>query len=229
MSIIDKEAVLVVRRTVNSSLVLLLLLLAGVAVVAAVGAGSARDLFHRSVSSPGTDGLAITYRMTVSGPDASPSVEQATPVQWWAVIPHAVGDAQVIDDRPHSQTTGLLTPGARPVAWLLWTALPSAIVILALLALMLASVVTARRRGLYAPRTLRLLRITGFVGLAGGPAAALVETLVGTRLAGPNTYTPAVGRWQLAAVLVLLGCAFLAVREVLGRTAELGAELEGVI
>jgi hypothetical protein len=115
------------------------------------------------------------------------------------------------------------------VTWLLWTALPSAIVIVALLALMFWTLATARRHGLYQRSTLRLLRVTALVGLLGAPVAALVEALSGRWTSRDYSYTPAVGRWQLGALLVLLGCAFLAVREVLARASALHAELDGVI
>ncbi|MEN3304084.1 MAG: hypothetical protein V7603_286 [Micromonosporaceae bacterium] len=131
---------------------------------------------------------------------------------------------------PGHKTIGLFAShGGRPVTWLLWTALPSATVIVALLALMLWTLATARRHGLYHRSTLRLLRVTALVGLLGGPVAALVEALSGRWTSRDYSYTPAVGRWQLAALLVLLGCAFLAVREVLARASALHAELDGVI
>jgi hypothetical protein len=103
-------------------------------------------------------------------------------------------------------------------------------VLLAMLVLMAGIVVSARRRGRYAPRTLRLLRIAGLVGLLGGFAAAAVEALA-DRWTTPlgYSYTPTVEQWQLAALLGLLGCALLAVREVLAQAGEMHAELETVI
>jgi hypothetical protein len=206
-----------------------LLLLAGVAIVGVLGAGSARDLFRRPVAVEGPRAGAVPFlRYIVSDaarvlPKTSPGATQVPQPLRIAVIPVHLAP-------PGHKTIGLFAShGGRPVTWLLWTALPSAIVIVALLALMFWTLATARRHGLYQRSTLRLLRVTALVGLLGGPVAALVEALSGRWTSRDYSYTPAVGRWQLGALLVLLGCAFLAVREVLARASALHAELDGVI
>ena len=200
------------RPHVRSSAVLLVLLLVGVAVVGALTAGSARDLLHRDTA---RTGVAAAWHVT--------SVAITRDQPRFTVL--QIGD-------PVGEPTGLFAAGtgSRPVAWLLWTSLPGAVVLLALLGLMVGIVLSARKRGRYAPRTLRLVRIAGLVGIFGGLAAAGVEAL-GERWTTPAgySYTPTVAQWQLAALLGLLGCALLAVREVLGQAGEMHAELETVI
>ncbi len=202
------------RRRVRSSVVLLVLLLVGVAAVGALTAGSARDLLHRDTARSWGSGTFVFAPKVEAMGDSSTR---------YTIL--AVGDS--VD-----QSTGLFAPGAgsRPVAWLLWTSLPGALVLLALLGVMVGIAASARRRGRYAPRTLRLVRTAGLVGLFGGLAAAGVEALAG-RWTTPlgYSYTPTVEPWQLAVLLGLLGCALLAVREVLGQAGEMHAELETVI
>lgn len=202
------------RRRVRSSVVLLVLLLIGVAAVGALTAGSARDLLHRDTARPAD---LTTFVFAPKVEDIAGSSTRYTIL--------AVGDS--VD-----QSTGLFAsgPGSRPVAWLLWTSLPGAVVLVALLGLMVGIAVSARRRGRYAPRTLRLIRAAGLVGLLGGVAAAAVEA-VADHWTTPLGYssTTTVEPWQLAALLGLLGCALLAVRELLGQAGEMHAELETVI
>jgi hypothetical protein len=196
-------------------MVLLVLLLVGVAVVGALTAGSARDLLHRDTARPGVLSAQISF-VTVATKQGSPAVSYTL-----------MGASD-----PMSPPTGLFAagPGSRPVAWLLWTSLPGAVVLVALLGLLVGIVLSAGKRGRYARRTLRLIRVAGLVGIFGGLAAAGVEALA-DRWTAPlgYSYSPTVAQWQLAALLGLLGCALLAVREVLGQAGELHAELETVI
>ena len=199
------------RRGVRSSVVLLVLLFVGVAVVGVLTAGSAKDLLHRDTARPDPFGTVLRVA----------TVTEQGPV--FTVVAYGSGA---------DQSTGVFAsgPGSRPLGWLLWTSLPGALVLLALLVLMAGIVLSGRRRGRFAPRTLRLLRVAGLVGLLGGVAAAAVEALA-DRWTTPlgYSYTPTVAQWQLAALLGLLGCALLAVREVLAQAGEMHAELETVI
>lgn len=204
------------RRRVRSSAVLLVSLLVGVAAVGALTAGSVRDLLHR---------------------DTAMSEMTPTVLYWPRVGPEDAivyrMKVQIVAGyhmQPVDTVTGVFAAGRQPLTWLLWTSLPATVVLLAMLVLMAGIVLSARRRGRFAPRTLRLIRATGFVGLLGGLAAAGVEALA-ERWATPAnfSYTPAVEQWQLAALLGLIGCALLAVREVLAQAGEMHAELETVI
>jgi hypothetical protein len=191
-------------------LVLLVLLFAGVAVVGALAAGSGRDMVHRDTV--GSEPFPVVFYARLS--------LQSDGVQRYTMVP------------VHAMSTGMYPTGpeAPPLAWKLWTSLPGAVVLLALLILMAGIVLSARRRGRYAARTLRLLRVAGLVSLLGGLAAAGVEA-VADRWTTPPAYSYAVTvePWQLAALLGLLGCALLAVREVLAQAGEMHAELETVI
>jgi hypothetical protein len=200
----------VVRPAATSSRFLLALLLAAVAIVAALGAGIGRDLVHRSTTSAALPFARILFTEKVG--------KASTGVAYRVSVPSTTG------------TTGLFGAGGpHPVAWLLWTALPGGLVVLALLALMLATLASARRRGLYARPTVRLLGVTGLAALLGGPLGALAETVGGWATGRGYADTPLVDRWLLAALLMLVGCAFLAVRELLRQAGDLHDELAGVI
>jgi hypothetical protein len=197
-------------RRKRSSVVLLVLLFVGVAVVGALTAGSGRDMVHRDIVGPKPFPVVVY----------APVHLEMDGVTRYTMLP------------VKAVTTGLYPtePEPPPLAWLLWTSLPGASVLLTLLVLMAGIVLSARRRGRYAPRTLRLLWVAGLVGLLGGLAAAGVEAFA-DRWTTPPTYgySPTVEPWQLAVFLGLLGCALLAVREVLAQAGEMQAELETVI
>jgi hypothetical protein len=204
------------RRRVRSSVVLLGLLLVGVAAVGALTAGSVRDLVHRDTSTSGLNAAVVVW--TKAGNEGSEAYRLT-------LQPASVYFAQAPDG-----VTGVFASGSRPLAWLLWTSLPATVVLLTLLGLMAGIAISARRRGRFAPRTLRLIRVAGLVGLFGGLAAAGIEALGAHWTTPPNfSYTPTVEQWQLAALLGLIGCALLAVREVLAQAGEMHAELETVI
>ncbi len=170
---------------------LLVLLLAGVAMLGALAAGVSRDLVQHRVS---VAQASEPVYMRYKAPDGA-----NTQFAVYVALPERM----------------------ERVSRVFWAALPSAILVLGLLGLMLSIAILARRRGLYARATLRLIRITGFAALVGGPVAAAIEAAGGSG-------TKALA-WPAVALLALLGAALLAVREVLGRAGELRDELEGVI
>lgn len=109
-------------------------------------------------------------------------------------------------------SAGLVRP-----PWELFAGVAGAAVIFGLL---VAVGVTAARRGLYAPGTGRLVAVTGLLATGAGVAAILVTAF---------HHSP---QWSDAApflVWVLIGCALLAIRDVLARAGALRSELDGVI
>jgi hypothetical protein len=216
------------RRGSNGSATLLALLLLGVAIVGALGFLNGREIVQRHWTEVGRSAPHAVARMVpmIGSPDASGLI-----VAWRVTLSPeypAVVEYPAVGMVPKSG--GVLTSGLsrNKVGWLLWTSLPSTLVALAVLALMVATVWIARRRGIYSRASLRLLRAVGLVALVAGPGAALLEYLARHWTARVD-YSPVVSRWQLTVVWVLIGGAFLAVREVLVRASALRAELDEVI
>jgi hypothetical protein len=148
---------------------------------------------------------------------------------------HAGGGYLVQLGNPHLDTSGQFmvmratsfhrTPASLSAAqW--WRSTPTVVVAIAVLGLLIAALIVAARRGPYAPRTNRLLRIAGLVALIGGPIAALIAYLAPRFAAGDAISTTI---WPQAVIWVVVGGGLLAVRDLLVRTGELNSELDGVI
>src|SRR4051794_28965814 len=109
-----------------------------------------------------------------------------------------------------------LDPGRPP-----WEAIVGLAGAVVLFGLLVAIGVSAARRGVYAAGTRRLVGVTGLFATGAGVAAILVTAI---------SNSP---QWSGAAapflVWVLIGCALLAIREVLARAGALRSELDGVI
>jgi hypothetical protein len=195
----------------------LVLLLAAIAVMGALVFADGRDLVHRQWT--GDVLSVVTYQyapdQTLMESNGSGEVYLLTmPVD---VVTQGVGDRQQFEG-------GVLHASGSTLAWLLWTALPTGLATVALLVLLVTALIAALRgRG-----GDRVLRTAGWVAVIAGPVAAGLEELARLWTHG-HDYTPSANRWLLALVLVLVGCALLAVRTALSRISALRTELDGVI
>src|SRR4051794_37561121 len=170
--------------TNRSRLPLLALLLAAIAVAAALVLADGRDLVHRQWTQ---DSWSVTqvrnsYEPRVADPE--PGVQT---YQLFVMV--AALDAVDGADNGVQTHGGVLTSSGHTLAWLLWTALPTGLVSVAVLALLATALVAAVRR-----RTSNRMLHAGWVPVIGGPAAATLEWASRWWTKG-YPYTPSVDRW----------------------------------
>jgi hypothetical protein len=115
--------------------------------------------------------------------------------------------------------------GAMSVAqW--WRSAPTLAVASVTLALLLAAVVFATRRGVHSTTVIRLLESAGLLALIGGLSAVLIASLAPLWADGHWTHTTL---WAQALIWAVLGGGLLAFRDLLLRASVLRAELDEVI
>jgi hypothetical protein len=115
--------------------------------------------------------------------------------------------------------------GAMSVAqW--WRSAPTLAVAGVTLALLIAAVVFAARRGAHSTTVIRLLESAGLLALIGGPVAVLIASLAPLWANGGWTHTTL---WAQALIWAVLGGGLLGFRDLLIRASAMRAELDGVI
>lgn len=120
-------------------------------------------------------------------------------------------------------------PGLGQRAGWLFTALPTYLVIVALLVLLLRIVVLARRTDPFTQATVRRVRVLGWVALVGGIAAYGAEALAQLYLVGSVT-TDGIGiTTDLPLHWFPIGFGLLALAEVVKRGCAMRAELDSVV
>lgn len=115
--------------------------------------------------------------------------------------------------------------GAMSVAqW--WRSAPTLAVASVTLALLLAAIVFAIRRGAHSTRVIRLLEAAGLLALIGGLIAVLIASLAPLWANGHWTHTTL---WAQALIWAVLGGGLLGFRDLLLRASAMRAELDEVI
>jgi hypothetical protein len=203
----------------------LVMLLAAIAVAGALVFADGRDLVHRRW----TEGaMSVEISQYVAGQTFEYTQDPALTdvngsVRVYLLTTPANLEFQKVGDQTPVEG-GVLHASGRTLGWLLWTALPTGLATVAVLALLVTALIAALR----GRSGDRVLRTAGWIAVIGGPVAAGSEELARLWMHGYD-YTPSANRWLLALVLVLVGSALLAVRAGLSRISALRTELDGVI
>jgi hypothetical protein len=173
-------------------------------------------------------GIALSAAWTISG---DKPVSVTVPAQALPGVPGSVGgltasvtiastaavEVQIQDPTVHQRISDALT------------GLPTALLVLVLLAMLLRIVRRARRADPFTAAAVRQLRILAVIVLAGGVLVSTVETIATLDLVTTLTNREASADVKLPAHWVLAGFGLLAIAEVVRRGTAMRTELEAVI
>jgi len=175
--------------------------------------------------------LSLILAMCALGVLIATNVHDLTSTQFMSFNP-VVTSFEFYQSSPDVPSTVYFIPGitnsaagAMSVAqW--WRSAPTLAVATVTLALLLAAIVFAIRRGAHSTTVIRLLESAGLVALLGGLTAVLIASLAPLWASGHWTHTTL---WAQALVWAVLGGGLLAFRDLLLRASAMRAELDGVI